>query len=87
MHFMSDKDSLGLLEEYALVNNLQKYESHVYSHTEEEDGIREFAELIKGGMIAVSTSAHTGLRKIIQGSVTKELVNHSKRPVLTVKMD
>ena len=87
MHFMSDKDSLALLEDYALDNNLQKYESHVYSHTEEEDGIREFAELIKGGMIAVSTSAHTGLRKIIQGSVTKELVSHSKRPVLTVKMD
>lgn len=87
MHFMPDKDSLALLEEYALDNNLKNYESHVYSHTEEEDGIREFAELIKGGMIAVSTSAHTGLWKIIQGSVTKELVSHSKRPVLTMKMD
>jgi nucleotide-binding universal stress UspA family protein len=87
MHFMPDKDSLALLEEYALDNNLKNYESHVYSHTEEEDGIREFADLIKGGMIAVSTSAHTGLWKIIQGSVTKELVSHSKRPVLTMKMD
>jgi nucleotide-binding universal stress UspA family protein len=83
MHFMSDKDSIALLEEYALDNNLSNYESHVYSHTEEEDGIREFADFIKGGMIAVSTSAHTGLWKIIQGSVTKELVSHSKRPVLT----
>jgi nucleotide-binding universal stress UspA family protein len=87
LHFMSDKDSLALLEEYAEDNNLNNYEAHVYAHTEEEDGIREFAEYIKGGMIAVSTSAHTGLWKIIQGSVTKELVNHSKRPVLTVKMD
>ncbi|RLD20927.1 MAG: hypothetical protein DRI71_09710 [Bacteroidetes bacterium] len=87
MHFMSDKDSIALLEEYAVDNNLINYESHVYSHTEEEDGIREFADYIKGGMIAVSTSAHTGLWKIIQGSVTKELVSHSKRPVLTLKMD
>jgi nucleotide-binding universal stress UspA family protein len=87
MHFMPDKDSLALLEEYAIDNKLLNYESHVYSHTEEEDGIREFADYIKGGMIAVSTSAHTGLWKIIQGSVTKELVSHSKRPVLTMKMD
>jgi nucleotide-binding universal stress UspA family protein len=87
MHFMPDKDSLALLEEYAIDNKLLNYESYVYSHTEEEDGIREFADYIKGGMIALSTSAHTGLWKIIQGSVTKELVSHSKRPVLTMKMD
>lgn len=87
MHFMPDKDSLALLEEYAIDNNLNNYKSYVYSHTEEEDGIRDFAQLVEGGMIAVSTSAHTGLWKIIQGSVTKELVSHSKRPVLTMKMD
>ncbi len=87
LHFMTGKDSLALLEEYAGENSLINYEAHVYAHTEEEDGIREFAEYINGGMIAVSTSAHTGLWKIIQGSVTKELVSHSKRPVLTVKMD
>lgn len=86
-HFMPDNESLALLEEFALENNLNMYETYVYSHTDEEDGIREFAESVKGGIIALSTSAHTGLWKIIQGSVTKELVNHSKRPVLTVKMD
>ena len=87
LHFLSDKDSLALLEAFALENNLNNYQANVYSHTEEEDGIREFADMIKGGMIAVSTSAHTGLWKMIQGSVTKELVSHSKRPVLTMKMD
>jgi nucleotide-binding universal stress UspA family protein len=85
--FMSDKESLRLLEEYANDSGLFNYETHVYSHTEEEDGIREFAHSTKGGFIAVSTSAHTGLRKILQGSVTKELVGHAKRPILTVKMD
>jgi nucleotide-binding universal stress UspA family protein len=85
--FMPDNESLALLETFALDNNLNMYETYVYSHTEEEDGIREFAESVKGGVIAVSTSAHTGLWKIIQGSVTKELVSHSKRPILTVKMD
>jgi nucleotide-binding universal stress UspA family protein len=86
-HFTSDKESLEMLEDYANDNGLINYQTHVYSHTEEEYGIREFADYIKGGVITLSTSAHTGLWKIIQGSVTKELVSHSKRPVLTMKMD
>jgi nucleotide-binding universal stress UspA family protein len=86
-YFIPDKESLMLLEEYATKFDLKNYETNVYSHTDEEDGIREFSEAINGGLIAVSTSAHTGLWKIIQGSVTKELVSHSKRPILTVKMD
>jgi nucleotide-binding universal stress UspA family protein len=87
MHFMPDKESLALLEEYATDNNLMNYNLNVYSHNEEEYGIRDFADAVEGGMIAMATSAHTGLWKIIQGSVTKEMVSHSKRPVLTMKMD
>ncbi len=87
LHFIPDEESLVLLEEYALANKLHNYQCHVHSHTEEEDGILEFTRSINGGIIAVSTSAHTGLWKLLQGSVTKELVGHSKRPVLTMKMD
>lgn len=87
LHFLSDKDSLKLLNNYADGLGLKNYECYVYSHTVEEDGIRDFADLKDGGLIAVSTSAHTGLRKLFEGSVTKELVSHSTRPVLTVKAD
>ena len=88
LHFMSDKDSLKLLEEYADDTQLTNFQCHVYSNTEEEDGILEFARSLGvEGMIAVSTSAHTGLRKVFQGSITKELIGHAKRPVLTMKMD
>jgi len=86
-HFKPDKESQDLLKEYASKNQLINYKTHVYSHSEEEDGIRHFANIIGGGLIAVSTSAHTGLWKIIQGSVTKELLSHSTQPVLTMKMD
>ena len=87
LHFMSDKESIKLLDNYAAKIELANYTSYVYSHNLEEDGIRDFAELKEAGIIAVATSAHTGLWKIIQGSVTKELVSHSTRPVLTVKLD
>ena len=87
LYFKSDKVSYKLLEKYAKAIGLKNYQCHVYSHTEEEDGILEFARTMNESIIAVSTSAHTGLRKILQGSVTKELVGHAKRPVLTMKMD
>ena len=87
LNFIPDSESLARLENYASENRLINYETHVYSHTEEEEGIREFAAKINGGIIAMSTSAHTGFRKLIEGSVTKEMVSHSERPVLSMKMD
>lgn len=87
LNFLPDKESIRILDEYARLHELSNFETYVYSHTLEEDGIRDFAEMKDAGLIAVSTSAHTGLRKVIQGSVTKELVSHSTRPVLTVKID
>jgi len=87
LRFIPDEAAYKLLEEYASANGLKNYQCHVYSHTEEEDGILAFARTMDESIIAVSTSAHTGLRKVLQGSVTKELVGHAKRPVLTMKMD
>lgn len=87
INFMPDKESIRMLEEYAAEHDLTNYQSAVFGHSVEEDGIRDFADLKDAGLIAIATSAHTGLWKIIQGSVTKELVSHSTRPVLTMKLD
>lgn len=86
-NFLPDNLALARLEDYAAEHRLINYETHVYSHTEEEEGIREFAAKVEGGIVAMSTSAHTGFRKLLEGSVTKEMVSHSKRPVLTMRMD
>jgi nucleotide-binding universal stress UspA family protein len=87
VNFIPDKESIQLLEAYATEHDIANYESSVFGHTMEEDGIRDFADLKDAGLIAMATSAHTGLWKIIQGSVAKELVSHSTRPVLTVRLD
>ena len=87
LHFKPDNVSRHMLEEFARKHDLKNYEVFVFSHTEEEDGIRDFADIKNAGLIAVATSAHTGLRKLFSGSVTKELVSHSTRPVLTMKVD
>ena len=69
---------------FAEESDLSNYQVHVYNDFSAEDGIRFFAEEIDAGMIALGTHAHLGLARLLQGSVSEGLVNHAKRPVLTV---
>lgn len=72
----------AFVEQHGLANT----EVHVFNDIIEEDGIRHFADEVGAGMIAMGTSSHTGLSRIIRGSIAEDMVNHAKRPVLTVSM-
>jgi nucleotide-binding universal stress UspA family protein len=85
-NFKSDKLTKALLNEYAMQHNLADFEVHVFNDVIEEDGIRHFADEVGAGMIVMGTSSHTGLSRIIRGSIAEDMVNHAKRPVLTVSM-
>jgi nucleotide-binding universal stress UspA family protein len=85
-NFRPDKLSKSLLREFAEDRGLTNYQIHVFNDMIPEDGIRHFADEINGGMIAMGTSSHTGLGRLLRGSVAEDTVNHAKRPVLTVSM-
>ena len=51
-----------------------------------EDGVNVFSKRTKSNMIAISTHGYTGLQHFFNGSITEGLVNHSKLPVLSVKI-
>ncbi|WP_452221230.1 universal stress protein [Lacinutrix salivirga] len=51
-----------------------------------EDGIIQYADEINADAIAVITKARKGLNHFIKGSVSEDLANHSKRPVMTFKL-
>lgn len=82
-NFESDRYSLPALEEYAKKCGLSNYEVHVYNEATEEEGIIYFADYIKADMIAMATHGRTGLAHLLTGSIAEDVVNHSKRPVLT----
>ena len=85
-NFKPDTFSKPLLEEFAETMGLTNTQTHVFSDLTVEDGIRRFANESNGGMIAMGTSSHTGLSRLLRGSVAEDVVNHAKRPVLTVSM-
>ena len=51
-----------------------------------EKGILNFAHHIDAGLIGISTHGRKGIAHFFNGSVSEDLVNHAKRPVLTFKI-
>jgi len=51
-----------------------------------EDGIIQYADEINADAIVVMTNARKGLNHLIKGSISENLANHSRRPVMTFKI-
>ncbi|RDK89195.1 universal stress protein [Marinirhabdus gelatinilytica] len=51
-----------------------------------EDGLIQYAEETKADIIAVSTNARKGLNHFLMGSISEDLANHSKLPVMSFKL-
>jgi nucleotide-binding universal stress UspA family protein len=59
------------------------YSLNIYNDVTEEEGIVCFAEELNADMISMVTHRRTGIAHLIAGSIAEDVVNHSKRPVLT----
>ena len=78
----SNHESIRLLEKHGF----EKITFNIYNDVIEEDGIMHFAHDIDAGLIAMATNGRRGLSHLFSGSITEDVVNHAKRPVLTFNM-
>ncbi|PVW12642.1 universal stress protein [Marixanthomonas spongiae] len=51
-----------------------------------EDGITQYADEINADLIAISTHARKGLNHFFRGSISEDLANRAKLPVMTFKL-
>ncbi|MEZ4792410.1 MAG: universal stress protein [Gelidibacter sp.] len=51
-----------------------------------EDGLVQYAEETNADVIAISTNARKGLNRLLRGSISENLANYSKLPVMTFKL-
>lgn len=58
----------------------------IYSDYTVEKGIFNYAKKIKADIIGIPTHGRRGLAHFFSGSISEDIVNHSKLPVLTVKI-
>jgi nucleotide-binding universal stress UspA family protein len=62
------------------------YTLNIYNDHSVEKGILNFAQEIDAHMIGMSTHGRKGLAHFFNGSISEDLVNHAKRPVMTFRI-
>jgi nucleotide-binding universal stress UspA family protein len=83
LNFTSDSLTNERLEAFAKRFMLKDYTISVFNNTDEEKGILEFADSIKGDLIAMGTRGRKGIAHLINGSLAEDVVNHNKGLVWT----
>ena len=70
------------------VNGLavENYTLNTYNDTSVEKGILNFATETKAQLVGMSTHGRKGLNHFFNGSISEDLVNHAKMPVITFKI-
>lgn len=66
--------------------NFTNYSTHIYNDINIEKGILHFAKDSNSDVIGMCTHGRKGLAHFFNGSISEDLVNHSKRPVVTFKI-
>ncbi|WP_373057824.1 universal stress protein [Zunongwangia sp. H14] len=59
---------------------------HIYNDVSVEKGILNFAAENNFGLIGIGTHGRKGLAHFFNGSISEDLVNHARRPVVTFKI-
>lgn len=82
-NFQRDAVVKKYMREFARKLQLKNYTLNVFNDLTEEEGIAYFADSIDADLIAMATHGRTGFAHVLAGSIAEDVVNHSKRPVLT----
>lgn len=83
LNFASDTVTHERLEAFAKRFMLKDYTINVFNYTDEEKGIIEFTDFVKGDLIAMGTHGRKGLSHLVNGSVAEDVVNHNTGLVWT----
>jgi nucleotide-binding universal stress UspA family protein len=84
--FHTSRTMKKMMNDFVKKHNLDNTTVNIYSDIIEEDGIIYFADEINADMIMIPTHGRKGLMHLLSGSVAEDVVNHSKRPVMTFKI-
>ncbi|WP_299222835.1 universal stress protein [uncultured Psychroserpens sp.] len=72
----------SFIEDYSFKN----YTVNIYNDESVEKGILNFSNDIDADLIGISTHGRQGIAHFFNGSISEDLVNHAKRPVITFKI-
>ncbi len=85
-NFKSTKVAQQIMKDFLAGTDTTNITSHIYNDVNVEKGILHFAKSIDADLIGMSTHGRKGLSHFFNGSISEDLVNHAKRPVITFKI-
>ena len=74
------------IREFIEGNTFKNYTTNIYNDESVEKGILNFSQIINADLIGISTHGRQGISHFFNGSISEDLVNHAKRPVITFKI-
>jgi len=86
-NFESTPRSKKVMNDFVEAHNLDNCTLNIYNYENEEDGIMTFSDEINADMIVIGTHGRTGISHLFKGSIAEDVLNHAKRPVLSIKID
>ena len=85
-HFVNEREIIRNLKKFVDEIELDDHKIHAYSHQHEEEGIVWFTEDFKIDMVMMATYGRTGFSRLFDHSIAEDVVNFSKRPVVTFNL-
>jgi len=85
-NFMTSYDSRARINDFISGQNFSNYTLNVHNDTSVEQGILNFSAEIDADLIGISTHGRQGIAHFFNSSISEDLVNHAKRPVITFKI-
>ena len=84
--FMTTADAEKRMNAFIDGTSIGEHTLNIYNDVSIEKGILNFGNSINADVIAMSTHGRKGLSHFFNGSISEDLVNHAKRPVVTFKI-
>lgn len=84
--FMSSAKANSRMKTFANDFDYDNYSINIYNDDTIEKGIMNFSASINADLIGMSTHGRQGISHFFNGSISEDLVNHAKRPVITFKI-
>ncbi|WP_372744259.1 universal stress protein [Lutibacter sp.] len=85
-NFETTKDSSDAIRNFINEFDLGDFSLNIYNDTSVELGILNFSKVIDADIILLNTQGRRGLAHLFNGSISEDLTNHAKLPVLTFKL-
>lgn len=85
-NFMTSYEARSRINDFISGQTFNNYTITIHNDSSVEQGILNVSKDLNADLIGISTHGRQGISHFFNGSISEDLVNHAKRPVITFKI-